>query len=238
LRCQNNPARNAGLRCFSTLKPKGTHARAAACTLRRTSSSTSETNCVKSQTSPEKRGTSTANISSGGCPPRNSAPKNSVGKIHKGFSKFIYRKISEGNLLCTEVYFDNPEGNSVLSNGKLKLLLREVYFDEDVFGHAKAHQLSHSPVVGVKIDQTSVNPHLPLVPGLCAVAVGGFHRRYLQFLCRERLRTLDLYAGLFSNALYFPANVFQTCEVCTGKLYSCKGRHWCSSSTRLLEASI
>jgi len=205
--------------------------------LRRTSSSTSETNCEKSQTSPGKRGTSTASISSGGCPPKNSAPKNSVGKNHKGFSKFIYRKISK-NLLRTEVYFDNPEGNSFLSSGKLKLLLREVYFDEDVFGHAKAHQLSHGPVVGVKIDQTPVNPHLPLVPSFCAVAVGGFHRRYLQFFRRKRLRTLDLYAGLFSNALYFPANVFQTREVCTGKLYSCKGRHWCSSSTRLLEASI
>ena len=95
-----------------------------------------------------------------------------------------------------------------------ELLLREVNFYENVFWYAESHELTHRPVIGIQIDQSSVNPHLPLVPSLRSLAVGRFHRRNLQFLGRKRLRTLDLHACLFSDVLYFLANIFQTPEVC------------------------
>jgi hypothetical protein len=123
-------------------------------------------------------------------------------------------------------------------NSKIKLLSTEINFDENVFGYAKAHQLAHRPVVGVEIDQTSVNPHLPLVPCLRAVAVGRFHRRDVEFFGRQWLGSFHLDSRLFSNAPDLLANIFQTAEVCTCKLHARKGSHLCSSLESFSKPSI
>jgi integrase len=105
---------------------------------------------------------------------------------------------------------------------KIKLLGTEVNLDKDVLGHAESHELAHGPVVGVQVDQSPMNPHLPLVPGLRSLAVGRFHRRDLQFFRRQGLRPFYFDSGFIGNVLDFLAHILQFSEVSARELHSCK----------------
>jgi len=68
--------------------------------------------------------------------------------------------------------------------------------DRDVVRDLDAHQLAERAFVGVDVDETLVDAHLPVLPRRGPLAVGGLSGGNLERLGRQRHRTGQLHAGL------------------------------------------
>src|SRR5438876_4537921 len=67
--------------------------------------------------------------------------------------------------------------------------------------HLDAHELPERALVRVEVDEPLVNPHLPAVPGLAALAVGGLADRDDEALRRQRDRAGHRDAGALADQL-------------------------------------
>jgi hypothetical protein len=112
----------------------------------------------------------------------------------------------------------------------------ELYLD--VLGDRELGYLPHRPVVRLDVDEPPVDPELPVVERVSALACGGLPRGELQNLCRKRLRAYALDPTLLSDLLDLPCEPLQLIEVGAGQLDSGVLWHCCSGTVSSLDTYV
>src|SRR5438876_9320800 len=87
----------------------------------------------------------------------------------------------------------------------LEWRLDELNLDKNVVRGSNPHQPFQKSLVRVHIDEPFMNPHLPLVESVCALARGRFSGWDHQLLRWEGNRSLQLHTGLVRDLFDFRA---------------------------------
>src|SRR5437879_3002483 len=107
----------------------------------------------------------------------------------------------------------------------LEWRLDELNLDKNVVRGSNPHQPFQKSLVRVHIDESFVNPHLPLVESVCALAGGRFSGWDHQLLGRKGNRTLELDARLVRDLFDFRAYCVDILGVRAGQPNSSFGDH-------------
>ena len=73
--------------------------------------------------------------------------------------------------------------------------------DVDTVRNGNPHELPEGTLVGIEIDEPLVDAHLPAIPGLASLSIGGFPAGDLQLLCGKGNRSADIDSGPLGDLL-------------------------------------
>src|ERR1700720_1909647 len=100
----------------------------------------------------------------------------------------------------------------------MKPLARQGELYLDILGDRELRYLSHRPVVRLDVDEPPVDPELPVVERVGALARGGLPRGELQRLRWKGLRAYALAPRLLRDVLDLPGEPLQLVKVGAGQL--------------------